>query len=54
MMKMKKQRDCKNPIILLLRRPESMLEWLKQPSGMNALKCVKTQELFRPPIKIMA
>ena len=26
---MKKQRNCKNPIILFLRRPKSMLEWLR-------------------------
>ena len=26
---MKEQRDCKNPIILFLRRPTSMLEWLR-------------------------
>ena len=30
-MYMKEQRDCKNPIIIFLRRPKSMLEWLKQP-----------------------
>ena len=28
---MKEQRDCKNPIILFLRKPESMLKWLRQP-----------------------
>ena len=28
---MKKQSDCKNPIILFLRGLESMLEWLRQP-----------------------
>ena len=32
MMKMKEERDCKNPIIIFLRRPESILEWLRQPS----------------------
>ena len=26
---LKEQRDCKNPIILFLRRPRNMLEWLK-------------------------
>ena len=31
MMKMNEQRDCKNPIIIFLRRPESILEWLRQP-----------------------
>ena len=32
MMKMKEQRDCKNPINFFLRRLESILGWLKQPS----------------------
>ena len=33
MMKMKESKNCKNLIILFLRKPESMLEWLRATIG---------------------